>query len=89
MFQGKTLRLMPLHDGCFELCFDRTDESVNKFDRLAIDELRRAVESLRQAADVRGLLVTSAKDSFIVGADIFEFRTLFERPEVEIESVVR
>ncbi|WP_028998805.1 fatty acid oxidation complex subunit alpha FadB [Azohydromonas australica] len=90
MFQGKTLRLMPLDDGFVELCFDRTDESVNKLDQLAIDELRQAVAALMsQAAGVRGLLVSSAKDSFIVGADIFEFTALFERAEGEIEAQVR
>jgi 3-hydroxyacyl-CoA dehydrogenase/enoyl-CoA hydratase/3-hydroxybutyryl-CoA epimerase/enoyl-CoA isomerase len=86
MFQGKTLRLTPLHDGLVELCFDRADESVNKFDQLAIQEL---LQALQHAQDARGLLVTSAKDSFVVGADIFEFRALFERPEAEIEARVR
>jgi 3-hydroxyacyl-CoA dehydrogenase/enoyl-CoA hydratase/3-hydroxybutyryl-CoA epimerase/enoyl-CoA isomerase len=89
MFQGKTLRLAPLHGGLFELCFDRTGESVNKFDRLAIEEMRQAVNRLRTDPAVRGLLVTSAKDNFIVGADIFELRTLFERPEAEIWALVR
>ena len=86
MFQGKTLRLAPLHDGLFELCFDRIDETVNKFDQLAIQEL---LQALQHAQDARGLLVTSGKDSFVVGADIFEFRALFERPESEIEALVR
>jgi 3-hydroxyacyl-CoA dehydrogenase/enoyl-CoA hydratase/3-hydroxybutyryl-CoA epimerase/enoyl-CoA isomerase len=89
MFQGQSLRLLPLHDGLFELCFERTGESVNKFDRLAVGELREAVERLRAEPAVRGLLLSSAKDSFVVGADIFEFRTLFERSEAEIQASVR
>jgi 3-hydroxyacyl-CoA dehydrogenase/enoyl-CoA hydratase/3-hydroxybutyryl-CoA epimerase/enoyl-CoA isomerase len=64
----------------------RADESVNKFDQLAIQEL---LQALQHAQDARGLLVTRAKDGFVVGADIFEFRTLFERPEAEIEALVR
>jgi 3-hydroxyacyl-CoA dehydrogenase/enoyl-CoA hydratase/3-hydroxybutyryl-CoA epimerase/enoyl-CoA isomerase len=87
MFKGKTLQLEPLNDGLIELRFDRTGESVNKFDRLAIDELRRAVDVMSSTPGARGLLVTSAKDSFIVGADIFEFTALFASTEAQIEAI--
>ena len=86
MYQGKTLRLQALGDGLAELCFDRSGESVNKFDKLSLDELRHALQELH---DVRGLLVTSAKDCFIVGADIFEFGALFQLGEAEIEAIDR
>jgi 3-hydroxyacyl-CoA dehydrogenase/enoyl-CoA hydratase/3-hydroxybutyryl-CoA epimerase/enoyl-CoA isomerase len=89
MIQGKTLKLKALGDGLFELCFDRIGDAVNKFDRLAIDALRQAVKALLQDGQVRGLLLTSARDSFIVGADIFEFGSLFGCSEAEIETQVR
>lgn len=77
MYQGKTLFLQSLGDGLVELCFDRSDEPVNKLDKATVRELREAVESLAGVPGLRGLLVSSAKDVFIVGADITEFASLF------------
>src|SRR5260221_12601538 len=88
MFQGKTLRLQLLGDGFCELCFDRQGESVNKFDTQTVDELRRAISELAQSKEVCGALITSAKDSFVVGADIFEFTSLFARSTAEIEAYI-
>src|SRR5258706_4254746 len=86
MFQGKTLRMQLLSAGFVELCFDRGSESVNKFDTLTVAELQQAMQELAHEGTVRGVLVSSAKDSFIVGADIFEFTSLFERSPDEIEA---
>ena len=91
MFQGKSL-WVDLRDGdIVELCFDRAalgaaGESINKFDVRTVEELGAATKVIREAGKVRGVLVTSAKDAFIVGADIFEFTTLFARPPAEIEA---
>src|SRR5882672_6693395 len=86
MLQGKTLRLQLLSEGFIELCFDRDGESVNKFDTLTVNELQEAVQELTDDRTVRGVLVSSAKDSFVVGADIFEFTSLFECSPDEIET---
>lgn len=77
MYQGKTLRLLALGDGLVELCFDRTGEAINKLDKTTVRELREAIQSIAGDPSLRGLLVTSAKDVFIVGADITEFSALF------------
>src|SRR6185312_7363402 len=45
-----------------------------------------ATQAIRERSGIRGVLVTSAKDAFIVGADIFEFTTLFCRSPAEIEA---
>ncbi|WP_175980637.1 fatty acid oxidation complex subunit alpha FadB [Burkholderia sp. BCC1630] len=89
MFQGQSLRVSPLGDsGIFELCFDRQGESINKFDRRTIDELRQANRYLLDQASLRGVLVTSAKDVFIVGADITEFGAKFAQPAAAIAADV-
>lgn len=85
---GQTLSLLPLEDGFVELRFDRQRESVNKFDALTLGELGEAVALLRRSAALRGVLVTSGKPSFIVGADIFELATLFRRPAGEIAAEI-
>jgi 3-hydroxyacyl-CoA dehydrogenase/enoyl-CoA hydratase/3-hydroxybutyryl-CoA epimerase/enoyl-CoA isomerase len=84
MYHGKSLRVLRLADGIVELCFDREGEAVNKFDCRTVDELAAAVAAIRGTADVRGVLVTSAKGVFIAGADIFEFAGIFARSEAEV-----
>jgi len=77
MFQGKALSVSLLPDGIAELIFDLQGESVNKFNLLAVAELEQALTLLEQSSNVKGLLITSAKDTFIVGADIMEFGAVF------------
>ena len=84
MYSGKTLRLSMHEGGIAELCFDRQGESVNKFDQLTLGELRAAADSLVATPGLKGLVVTSAKSVFIVGADITEFGKMFEGSEEDI-----
>ncbi len=81
---GQALSLKRLDDGIVELCFDRQGESVNKFDRLTLTELAAAAEELKNDSGLKGLLVTSAKPVFIVGADILEFGENFAQPAEKI-----
>ncbi len=85
MYQGKALVLKQLDQGIVELCFDLQGESVNKFNRLTLEEFSAAV-TLLQSASAKGLLITSAKETFIVGADISEFLGLFASAEEQLAS---
>jgi 3-hydroxyacyl-CoA dehydrogenase/enoyl-CoA hydratase/3-hydroxybutyryl-CoA epimerase/enoyl-CoA isomerase len=90
IYQGLTLRVTRLPDGQAELCFDRIGESINKLDLGALDELADAVSAITRADPMpSGLLVTSGKDVFIVGADITEFNELFKRPLEALLSRLR
>jgi 3-hydroxyacyl-CoA dehydrogenase/enoyl-CoA hydratase/3-hydroxybutyryl-CoA epimerase len=60
------------------LTFDKQGESANTFSREALHELAAALDDIRGAAP-RGLIIRSAKESFIAGADVEEF-TRFESP---------
>ncbi len=84
IYSGKAISVRILDKGIAELTFDLQGESINKFNALTIDELRQAGEALAAAEGVEGLLVSSAKDSFIVGADITEFGSNFNLSEEEI-----
>lgn len=82
MSAGQSIRVGVAEEGIAEVCFDASDGSVNKLDRRTVDELKAATEAIRVSRGMRGVLVTSAKEAFIVGADIFEFPTLFaQSPE--------
>jgi len=84
MFQGQSIRVTRLPGDIAELCFDRKDDAINKFDTRTVNELRDAAEAVRKDGGVKGLLVTSAKDVFIVGADITEFGKNFASSEEDI-----
>lgn len=84
MYQGQTIRVTELGDGIAELCFDRAAASINKMDQRMTREFGDAVTLLASMPGLRGVLMTSAKDVFIVGADINEFDAMFKLPPAEM-----
>ncbi|RRJ84653.1 fatty acid oxidation complex subunit alpha FadB [Aestuariirhabdus litorea] len=84
IYEGKAITVKPVENGVAELNFDLQGESVNKFNELTLSELKDAVAALKADNSVKGLIVTSAKDVFIVGADITEFLSNFSKPEEEL-----
>ncbi|MFD2228814.1 fatty acid oxidation complex subunit alpha FadB [Alkalimarinus sediminis] len=84
IYEGKAITVKEIEGSIAQLNFDLDGESVNKFNRLTIEELRAATDKLKSAKDIKGLVVTSSKDCFIVGADITEFTELFAGPEEEL-----
>jgi len=81
IYEGKAITVKLLEDGIAELNFDLQGESVNKFDRVTLEDLKASVDALKGNSDVKGLIVTSSKDCFIVGADITEFGDNFKQDE--------
>lgn len=79
LYQSDTLSLDWLTDGIAELVFDAPG-SVNKLDTQTVANLDEALTQLEQAPALRGLLLSSRKPAFIVGADITEFLSLFAAP---------
>lgn len=89
MFQGETLRVTQIGDGFAELCFDRQGASINKLDKRTAEELGEATQMLARTSGLRGVLVTSGKEVFIVGADINEFDAMFKLPIEEMMAANR
>ena len=83
LFQGKSLSAQLLDDGIVEFKFD-AQGSVNKFDQATFKEYIAVVEAINSCSEAKGVLVTSGKSSFIVGADITEFLDTFKKPEAEL-----
>nr|MBF0685140.1 enoyl-CoA hydratase/isomerase family protein [Pseudomonas sp.] len=84
IYEGKAITVKALESGIVELNFDLKGESVNKFNRLTLSDLRQAVDAIKADASVKGVIVTSGKDVFIVGADITEFVDNFKLPDEEL-----
>lgn len=85
IYQSDALSVKRLDGDIAELNFDLQGESVNKFDQQTVNSLTAALDALEAEAGIRGLLVTSAKPVFIVGADITEFTELFGASKEEIK----
>ena len=77
LFQGKSLSAQLLDDGIVEFKFD-AQGSVNKFDQATFKEYIAVVDAINNCSEAKGVLVTSGKSSFIVGADITEFLETFK-----------
>ena len=79
-YKGRALQCNTVGNNIAELKFDSQDESVNKFDKNSLQELDEVVKQLEKEQSVKGLLISSGKDSFIVGADINQFLRTFQEP---------
>ncbi|MCH2286791.1 MAG: fatty acid oxidation complex subunit alpha FadB [SAR324 cluster bacterium] len=88
-YKGQAIQCRTLENNIVELIFDAQGESVNKFDQSSLAELREVVKLLETDKSASGLLVTSGKDVFIVGADINEFLKGFQAPQDELVQWVR
>ncbi len=88
LFKGESLTVSLLENGIAEFKFDAAG-SVNKFDQQTIQDCRDAVTAINASADVKGVLFTSGKSTFIVGADITEFLKSFQASEEELVSWVK
>ncbi|UTW49617.1 fatty acid oxidation complex subunit alpha FadB [Bacterioplanoides sp. SCSIO 12839] len=84
IYEGKAITVNMIEGGIAELKFDLQGDSVNKFNRVTLEDLKAAIEAIQGNGDVKGVLVSSGKDVFIVGADITEFGDAFKNSEEEI-----
>jgi len=81
IYSGKTLTVEANQDAIALLTLDLEGESVNKLASYVLKELGEAVEAIQATADLKGLVIRSAKEAFVVGADITEFHQMFEKDE--------
>jgi len=83
IYSGKAITVQAIDGGIAELCFDLQDDSVNKFNALTLNELKEATAAIAADTSLKGVIITSGKPVFIVGADITEFATQFGGSEDE------
>lgn len=84
IYQGNAITVTLLEDGIAEMKYDLQGESVNKFNQATVADFDQATQAVAADARVRGLIVTSGKSTFIVGADITEFGDTFSHGEAAI-----
>lgn len=86
IFQGKAISVQLLEGGIAELKFDNDSAPVNKFDVATVSELNEAITAIDAAKGVKGVIATSGKGVFIVGADITEFGPIFDEGEDAVKG---
>jgi len=84
IYSGSAISVQALDNGIAELKFDLANESVNKFNATTVNELAAATQAIKADSSVKGVIVTSGKPVFIVGADITEFGSLFANGEAGV-----
>ncbi len=88
LYTGPAFSVAALGDGIVELKFDLAGESVNKLNQVALKDFAAATQAIAQDGSVKGVVVTSGKPVFIVGADITEFGAMFAAGEAGIAKSV-
>jgi 3-hydroxyacyl-CoA dehydrogenase/enoyl-CoA hydratase/3-hydroxybutyryl-CoA epimerase/enoyl-CoA isomerase len=88
IYQGKSLSAQLLEDGIVDFKFD-AQGSVNKFDQATFKEFIEVIAAINNCTDAKGVIVTSGKPAFLVGADITEFLETFKRPEEQLVPWVK
>jgi len=90
IYAGNAIQVEMHDQQLAKLTFDLKHQSVNKLNAATLVELEEALTALSRADQVQGLMLTSAKPAFIVGADITEFLQFFgTSEEVLIEANMR
>lgn len=88
LYQGDNISVADIGDGIVEFIFNAKG-SVNKFDQLTFIEFKKALIAIKSYSKAKGVLITSAKSSFLVGADINEFLDVFSIPESELITWIK
>ena len=89
IFEGQAIKVTIDDVGVATVTLDLVGESVNKFNSLTLGELGQAIDALKHTDDVKGLIFSSAKDVFVVGADITEFISWFKLEDQELTDKLR
>lgn len=85
IYQSPSIVVNIIENNIAELSFC-SKARVNVLNLETLSDLNKAINQIYNQPELTGLVLTSNKESFIVGADIKEFLTLFSKPEAELSS---
>ncbi|MCP4881441.1 MAG: fatty acid oxidation complex subunit alpha FadB [Gammaproteobacteria bacterium] len=84
IYAGNAVQVVMHDEQIAKLTFDLVGESVNKFNGATLAELGEAIAAIAAEEQIKGLMLSSAKSVFIVGADITEFLEFFQYSTEEL-----
>ncbi|QDF65498.1 fatty acid oxidation complex subunit alpha FadB [Shewanella sp. SNU WT4] len=83
IYQSPMIQVDLIDGNIAHLCFN-AQGSVNKFDRATLLAFNEALDAIAAKPAIAGLILSSAKEAFIVGADIAEFLGLFAQDDAQL-----
>ncbi|WP_229680703.1 3-hydroxyacyl-CoA dehydrogenase NAD-binding domain-containing protein [Marinobacterium zhoushanense] len=86
--QGQYVRVVSVGDGLYELVFDNRLDDVNTLSQACINEFGDAVMLLRDAEGLRGVVISSDHEDFILGGDASEFDQHARMPNHELIALL-
>lgn len=86
LFTGQQVQATLQADGIGRVRFDNKTASVNKFNVATLSDLDACLDALEKEPHLCGVLFSSSKSVFIVGADIMEFIPRFKTSDAELSS---
>ncbi len=88
LFKSDSFEVAFIKDNIAEFKFT-VPGSVNKLSQQTLADCHQAIKELAARDDIKGMVFTSDKDHFIVGADIFEFLPTFQKEEAELVAWIK
>jgi 3-hydroxyacyl-CoA dehydrogenase/enoyl-CoA hydratase/3-hydroxybutyryl-CoA epimerase/enoyl-CoA isomerase len=86
LFDGKAIQCELIENSVVKLTFNIKESGANVIGNLMMEEFPKAALAIENCKEKKGVLVTSAKDHFIFGADITQFMDHFKRTAPEISE---
>lgn len=84
MYSGQSVSLDLDENGIAALVMDASGTSANVLNETLRSDLDRALAVLSNAEGVKGLVLSSAKKAFVLGADVAEFPAVFEHSAEQV-----
>jgi 3-hydroxyacyl-CoA dehydrogenase / enoyl-CoA hydratase / 3-hydroxybutyryl-CoA epimerase / enoyl-CoA isomerase len=85
MFNGEVIQVNK-QDNIAIVTFNNKVQSSNVFNQQTLGELEKVLTVVKTDNSLEGLIFSSAKNHFILGADITEFLSLFKMPDEELSK---
>lgn len=88
IYQGENISITKDEDHIASLVVDLDNQRVNIFNRATLVELDQALTALKDQQRIKGMIISSAKDDFMMGADVTEFLDWFEYEDDEFQHLL-
>ncbi len=86
-YEGNAIQLSEIEPGLYSMQFDLKGSSVNTFGAAVLSEFADVLDVLEKNSSLKGVMISSNKPSFIVGADITEFLPHFVESEEQVAKL--
>lgn len=86
LYDGKSIQCELIEGSIVKVTFNIKESGANVIGSLMMNEFPEAVDAIEACSEKKGVILTSAKEHFIFGADITEFLGHFQNSAPEISK---